>query len=60
MFQKPSNTNATCEYKITTQVSGFATIDNLFDETYTAALRPAGYRPGMPMTAMAGVKIALW
>lgn len=52
--------NVAGEYKITDKVSGFATIDNLFDETYTAALRPAGYRPGMPMTAMAGVKIALW
>jgi Fe(3+) dicitrate transport protein len=52
--------NVAGEYKITDQVSGFATIDNLFDETYTAALRPAGYRPGMPMTAMAGIKIALW
>lgn len=52
--------NIAGEHKITDQVSGFATIDNLFDETYTAALRPAGYRPGMPMTAMAGVKIALW
>jgi Fe(3+) dicitrate transport protein len=52
--------NVAGEYKITDQVSGFATVDNLFDETYTAALRPAGYRPGMPMTAMAGIKIAVW
>ncbi len=52
--------NLAGEYKINDQLSGFVTVDNLFDKTYTAALRPAGYRPGMPMTAMAGVKIALW
>lgn len=52
--------NVAGEYHLTDQVTGFATIDNLFDNSYTAALRPAGYRPGMPMTAMAGVKIALW
>ncbi len=48
------------EYKITDQVSGFVTGDNVLNETYTASLRPAGYRPGMPMTVMAGIKIALW
>jgi Fe(3+) dicitrate transport protein len=48
------------EYKVTDQVSAFATVENLFDETYVAALRPAGYRPGMPLTAMAGLKLALW
>jgi Fe(3+) dicitrate transport protein len=48
------------EYKVTDQVSAFATVENLFDETYVAALRPAGYRPGMPLTAMAGLKLSLW
>ncbi len=48
------------EYKVTDNVSAFATVENLLDEEYVAARRPAGARPGMPMTAMAGVKIALW
>lgn len=52
--------NMAGEYKLTHHLTGFATIDNVFDETYTAALRPAGYRPGMPMTAMAGIKVSLW
>lgn len=34
----------------------FGTVDNLFDVEYTAARRPAGARPGKPMTALAGVK----
>lgn len=48
------------EYKINERVSAFATVENLFDEEYVAARRPAGARPGLPMTAMAGIKIALW
>jgi Fe(3+) dicitrate transport protein len=47
------------EYKFTDHVSGFATIENILDEEYIAARRPAGARPGMPMTAMAGVKLSL-
>jgi len=48
------------EHKITDQVRAFATIDNLFDEAYIAARRPAGARPGLPLTAMAGIKASLW
>lgn len=48
------------EMKLTDQISAFATVENLFDEEYVAARRPAGARPGMPLTAMAGVKVALW
>lgn len=48
------------EYKITDNISAFATVENALDETYVAARRPAGARPGMPLTAMAGVKISLW
>jgi Fe(3+) dicitrate transport protein len=48
------------EYKVTDTLSAFATIENMLDEEYVAARRPAGARPGMPMTAMAGVKIVLW
>lgn len=48
------------EIKLTEQFRAFATVDNLFDERYVAARRPAGVRPGMPLTVMAGVKVALW
>lgn len=48
------------EYRLTDTISAFATVQNLLDEEYVAARRPAGARPGMPMTAMAGVKMALW
>ncbi len=52
--------DAAGEYKITKNIRGFATVDNIFDEEYIAALRPAGARPGMPLTAMAGIKVSLW
>jgi len=48
------------EHKITDTVKCFARIENLFDQTYVAARRPSGARPGMPMTALAGLKVALW
>ncbi len=48
------------EYHITDHISAFATVENALDEEYVAARRPAGARPGMPLTAMAGVKVALW
>lgn len=48
------------EYKLTEKVSAFATVVNLLDEEYIAARRPAGARPGIPMTAMAGVKVSLY
>ncbi|MFQ5651289.1 MAG: TonB-dependent receptor domain-containing protein [bacterium] len=34
----------------------FATVRNLFDEKYVAARRPAGARPGLPRTFVAGIK----
>jgi Fe(3+) dicitrate transport protein len=48
------------EYKINDRFSAFTTIENALDEEYVAARRPAGARPGMPLMAMAGVKISLW
>lgn len=48
------------EYKLNDRLTGFVTVENLLDEDYVAARRPAGARPGMPLTAMAGVKISLW
>jgi len=44
------------EYEVTRGTRLFATVDNLFDTDYVAARRPAGARPGKPLTALAGVK----
>ncbi len=35
----------------------YARVDNLFDETYVASRRPAGLRPGLPRTAMVGIRL---
>ena len=48
------------EYSITNTVRAFTTVENLLDEEYIAARRPAGARPGLPLTAMIGIKVALW
>lgn len=44
------------EYEIHDYTRVFATVDNLFDTDYVVARRPAGARPGRPLTAIAGVK----
>ena len=36
------------------QFSTYLKVDNLLDETYIAARRPAGVRPGLPRTAYLG------
>jgi Fe(3+) dicitrate transport protein len=45
------------EYDVSKSLSLFAAIENLGDETYNVALRPAGARPGAPRTVLAGVKM---
>lgn len=45
------------EYDLNDSLSLFASVENLGDETYNVAFRPAGARPGAPRTALAGVKI---
>jgi Fe(3+) dicitrate transport protein len=47
------------EVAITENVSLFGTIENLFDEEYVVARRPAGARPGQPRVGFAGIKIDL-
>ncbi len=44
------------EYEVMNQTRVFFTADNIFDEDYVAARRPAGARPGKPATFLAGVK----
>lgn len=44
------------EYKIFDNTRIFGTVDNLFDTEYVASRRPAGARPGKPLTALAGLK----
>ncbi len=44
------------EYEVFDNTRLFATVDNLFDTEYVAAGRPAGARPGKPLTALAGIK----
>ncbi|MCP1728477.1 Fe(3+) dicitrate transport protein [Natronospira proteinivora] len=45
------------EYRVADSVRLFGSVENLSDETYVAARRPAGLRPGMPRTVWAGVKL---
>ena len=42
-------------FDLTDHVSLFARLENVFDETYIAARRPAGVRSGRPQTVLAGV-----
>ena len=46
-------------WQFTGQLSTYIKVDNLFDETYAAARRPAGIRPGLPRTAYVGVTFRL-
>jgi Fe(3+) dicitrate transport protein len=46
-------------WQFTPQLSTYVKVDNLFDETYIAARRPAGVRPGLPRTAYLGLTYKL-
>lgn len=43
-------------YQLTDRVELYARIENLTDETYVVARRPAGARPGQPRSAFVGVR----
>ncbi|MDX2413251.1 MAG: TonB-dependent receptor [Woeseiaceae bacterium] len=49
----------TSAWQFTPKFSTYIKIDNLLDETYVAALRPAGARPGLPRTAYLGLTYRL-
>jgi len=46
-------------WEFTPRLSTYFKIDNLTDETYIVARRPAGVRPGLPRTAYLGIKYSL-
>ncbi len=51
--------DAIAMWNFTESLSTYVKIDNLFDETYIAARRPAGVRPGLPRTAYIGLTFQL-
>jgi Fe(3+) dicitrate transport protein len=46
-------------WRFTPRLSTYVKVDNLLDETYVAARRPAGMRPGLPRTAFLGLTYRL-
>ncbi|MDJ0750627.1 MAG: TonB-dependent receptor [Woeseiaceae bacterium] len=46
--------DAVASWSFSERLSTYLKIDNLLDETYIAARRPAGVRPGLPRTAYLG------
>lgn len=46
-------------WHFTESLSSYIKVDNLFDETYIAARRPAGLRPGLERTAYLGLTFTL-
>ena len=51
--------DAIANYKVNENVSAYVKIDNLLDEVYLAARRPAGIRPGMDRQISVGINIQL-
>jgi Fe(3+) dicitrate transport protein len=49
----------TAEYELMTNARVFASVQNLADEVYIASRLPAGVRPGLPRTFVAGLKFDL-
>ncbi|MFY2763548.1 TonB-dependent receptor family protein [Arenimonas sp. MALMAid1274] len=45
-------------YRLTEQVELYARVENLTDETYVVARRPAGARPGQPRSGFLGVRLS--
>lgn len=51
--------DAAAGWRLTPETELYLRVDNVFDETYVAARRPAGLRPGQPRTVMVGLRFAL-
>ena len=51
--------DAMASWRFSDRLSAYLKIDNLFDETYIAARRPAGVRPGLPRTGYLGLTYRL-
>jgi Fe(3+) dicitrate transport protein len=49
----------TGEYEVIPRARLFAAVENITDETYIASRLPAGVRPGLPRTFVAGLKFEL-
>jgi Fe(3+) dicitrate transport protein len=49
----------TAAWNFTANLSTYLKVDNLFDNTYIAARRPSGARPGLPRTAYLGLSFRL-
>lgn len=45
------------DYAVSDKASVFGSVKNLTDQTYIVSRRPAGVRPGLPRTFMAGLKL---
>jgi Fe(3+) dicitrate transport protein len=48
--------DASATYQVAKNVSFFASVTNLTNQTYIVAARPAGVRPGMPRTIQLGLR----
>ena len=46
-------------WSLSQNLATYVKVDNLLDETYVAARRPAGVRPGLPRTAYIGITYRL-
>lgn len=51
--------DGSASYQVASPLRMFVQVRNLLNETYIVSDRPAGVRPGLPRTLMAGVKIEL-
>ena len=51
--------DASAEVPLTKNAKFFVDVLNIFDNDYIVARRPAGARPGLPFTVLAGIKFAL-